>query len=86
MAGDYTGDGKADIVNYFPGNDTWWVGPSTGSGFGISLWSSGEETESLQVVVADIDNDGRSDLAGYDSATGSWRAGVSTGSSFSWTP
>ncbi len=27
--GDFTGDGKADVLFYFPGDDNWWVGSLT---------------------------------------------------------
>ena len=26
--GDFTGDGKADVLFYYPGDDNWWLGRS----------------------------------------------------------
>ncbi len=35
---DFNGDGRDDIANYFPANDSWWVSRSSGSAFTKPKW------------------------------------------------
>ncbi|MFI1796448.1 FG-GAP-like repeat-containing protein [Streptomyces sp. NPDC020379] len=96
VAGDFNGDGKADIgVLYDYGNRTaLWTFISTGTGFASpkQAWDSGSERWSWSAakpVAGDFDGDGRTDIAvlydygrtGSGNRTGLWTF-TSTGTGF----
>ncbi|HEX5753732.1 MAG TPA: RICIN domain-containing protein [Archangium sp.] len=88
MAGDFNGDGRADLVNVF--NDGWqtWadVHVSTGSGFVRKLWQNqgGNVWPGEKWLTGDFNGDGKVDLANvfYDNGLNSIEVHVSTGGSF----
>jgi hypothetical protein len=88
VTGDYTGDGKTDVMFHFGGNGDWWLGTSTGGWLVWSraaTWGSGLLEGSRLVLDGDFDGDGRTDVLTYASSDGSWSSGRSTGSTFTFT-
>ncbi len=93
VAGDFTGDGKADLAtlyNYGNSNTGLWLFPSTGTGFAspYRVWLSGAGNwtwANSEPVAGDFTGDGKADLAAlYDygnSNTGLWLF-PSTGTGF----
>jgi hypothetical protein len=85
VIGDYTGDGRTDVMFHFGGNGDWWLGASTGSSLiwnRAATWGSGLLESSRLVLDGDFDGDGRTDVLTYASSDGSWSSGRSTGSTF----
>jgi hypothetical protein len=87
VTGDYTGDGKTDVMFHFAGNGDWWIGASTGSALvwnRLATWGSGVLEGSRLVLDGDFDGDGKTDVLSYGSSDGSWASGRSTGSALVW--
>jgi hypothetical protein len=93
QAGDFTGDGKSDIVG-MTSSGVWYVAVTNASGTGSTnyAWGSWNPSAGWQDVrVADVNGDGKADIIGRTSY-GAWYAAISTGSSFnsqlwgSWSP
>ncbi|GLH99981.1 M23 family metallopeptidase [Phytohabitans aurantiacus] len=95
VAGDFTGDGRADaglLYNYGSGRSALFVAASTGSGFGWPQmwWDSGVgnfEWERVKLTVGDYNNDGRADaglLYNYGNARSALFVAASTGTGFGW--
>jgi hypothetical protein len=92
-AGDFDGDGKADITGRYLEGGQWWTAISTGSSFTTSLWATWNPAATwVDVQVADFNGDGKADLTGRYLQGGQWWTAISTGSSFttslwaSWNP
>jgi predicted outer membrane repeat protein len=80
--GDFTGDGKADLIGRDPSTGNWWVGTSTGTAFANHWWATWVRAVPwLDVQVGDFNSDGRMDIAGR-APDGSWWVSMSTSSSF----
>jgi len=84
MVGDFTGDGRDDIANYYPGNGTWWVSRSTGTTFTTpGMWADFATLSGWGIrLIGDYNNDGRDDIANAHSS-GNWIVSRSTGAAFS---
>ncbi|MDY0171020.1 MAG: FG-GAP-like repeat-containing protein, partial [Thermoguttaceae bacterium] len=83
MVGDFTGDGKADIVGRAVNSGDWWVARSTGSSFTNQKWGRwNPNIEFTSIMAADFTGDGKADIAGRIATTGDWWVARSTGSSF----
>jgi uncharacterized delta-60 repeat protein len=78
-AGDFNGDGKADIAGRASYDGSWWVASSSGTTFTHSQWGVWNEAAGWKDVrVGDFNGDGKSDIAGRTS-TGQWWMATSTG-------
>jgi hypothetical protein len=82
MTGDFTGDGKQDIVGRSSAGQ-WFVGVNNGSGFTNQLWTTWSTAVTwVDVHVGDFDGDGKADIVGRVLESGQWWVAQSTGSSF----
>ena len=87
--GDFNGDGKADFLFFYNGDQSLWQGLSSGtsltwsnvgseSGFG-NLIDGGHH-----MVAGDFNGDHLTDLLFYYNGDGNWWLGLSTGTGFNW--
>jgi len=81
LTGDFTGDGKRDVLFYYAGDGNWWLGASSGSALTWSQMATRAGAGDLahRFFVGDYDGDGKSDVAIYDSDDGSFAVGRSDG-------
>lgn len=82
FTGDFTGDGKMDFAFYYNGDQSFWLGTSTGTGFtwgNISTTSIGNWLDGAhRVHVADYNGDGKVDVSVYDESDGDVWFGITT--------
>ena len=81
VAGDFDGNGSADLAARDPASGEWWVSRSTDLGFTPTRFGARSVPWS-ECFVGDFNADGRSDLAGRNPATGRWRVFTSAGDRF----
>lgn len=70
VAGDFDGDGKADITVFRPGSGVWFIRLSTSGYSSYVTYQWG--TTGDRPVSMDIDGDGRSELTAFRPDTGQW--------------
>ena len=83
VSGDFTGDGRTDVMGYDPGNGSLWMGTNMGTSFSFSQWGTVAPASGWSFVAGDFTGDGHIDVMGYDPGDGSLWIGTNTGTSFS---
>lgn len=81
VAGDFDGNGSADLAARNPTSGEWCVSLSTDLGF-LPARFGARSVPWSECFVGDFNADGRSDLAGRNPATGRWRVFTSEGDRF----
>jgi hypothetical protein len=87
--GDFDGDGKADVLFYYNGDQSLWLGHSTGTAL---TWSTLGDTKGFgniidlghRVLAGDFNGDHKTDLLFYYAGDSNWWLGLSTGTGFTW--
>jgi hypothetical protein len=88
FAGDFTGDGKSDLLFYYAGDGNWWLGRSTGTGFDFRQAANTSGFGDLlgpshRMLRGDFDGNGKADVAFYYAGNGDLWLGLSSGSALS---
>jgi hypothetical protein len=89
LTGDFNGDGKSDVLFYYNGDSSWWMGVSNGTALtwhqaGNSAAAGNLVDWSYRMFSGDYDGDGKSDVAYYNSVDGSFWLGLSDGNQLAW--
>jgi hypothetical protein len=78
--GDFAGDGKTDILFYYPGDKNWWLGRFNGNG--AVTWNLAGNTTGFGQVwdgrpfwTGDFAGDGKTDILFYYKGDGNWWLG-----------
>ncbi|MFM7411887.1 MAG: peptidylprolyl isomerase [Planctomycetota bacterium] len=79
LAGDFTGDGRDDLVGQ-RSDGIWVVSASSGTAFSSAFWATFPSSQFG--TVGDFNADGRADVAVRNTANGAWRVLLSTGTAF----
>jgi hypothetical protein len=86
--GDFTGNGKTDLLMYYPGNATWWLGTITGQSM---TWNPvgntagfGQVADGRPFWTGDFTGNGKTDLLMYYPGNGTWTSGSLTSQSMQW--
>ncbi len=86
--GDYTGNGKSDVLFYDPSNQAWWLGTFNGTALSWTLAddSSGfGNTASDPTWIGDYTGSSQSDVLFYSPGDQHWWLGTFNGTALSWT-
>jgi hypothetical protein len=75
LAADVTGNGRAELLSFHPGNGSWWSSPGHADGsFGAPRRAATYATKSGwgAHLAADVTGDGRAELLSFHPGNGSW--------------
>jgi hypothetical protein len=79
--GDFTGNGRADVLFYFPGDGNWWLGVHDGDQllwrFAGNTSNFGQVWDGRPIWIGDFTADGRADVLFYFPGDGNWWLGAS---------
>jgi hypothetical protein len=86
---DFNGDGKAEVLFYYPGDDNWWLGTFSGN---TLTWALAGNTRGFghrindgrPFWIADVNGDGKMEVLFYYPGDNSWWLGVFTGNTLTW--
>ncbi len=81
LAGDYDGDGQAELAVYQNANGRWFIQNRAGT---LLLWGTPWGYQDTLPVSGDYDGDGRDDLAIYDPVKGHWYIRSVNGAVLAW--
>ena len=82
-AGEFNGDGRADIVGLDAASRDWFVSLSAGRTLNQRQWADWSSLPAtVDHLVGDFDGDGVDDIAGRQVADGRWRVGLARGTRF----
>ena len=87
--GDFTGDGKTDVLFYYPGDDNWWLGSITDGALNWRLVGNTKAfghniQDGRPFWIADISGDGRKDVLFYYPGDDNWWLGSITDGALNW--
>jgi hypothetical protein len=88
--GDFSGDGKSDVLFYNKGDGNWWLGTSAGT---TIAWTKAGNTSgfgnlldgSHALYTGDFDGNGKLDVLMYYNGDSNWWLGASDGANLTWT-
>ena len=87
--GDFTGDGKTDILFYFPGDMNWWLGAYDGTKLNWTLAGNtkgfGQVGDGRPIWTGDFTGDGKTDILFYFPGDMNWWLGAYDGTKLNWT-
>ncbi|MCA8969250.1 MAG: VCBS repeat-containing protein [Planctomycetes bacterium] len=86
---DFDGDGKTDVLFYYPGDHSWWLGRSTGEKLEWTLAGNtagfGNLDDGRPMFVLDVDGDRRQDVLFNYPGDHNWWLGRFSGTTLHWT-
>jgi Papain family cysteine protease/FG-GAP-like repeat len=86
---DFTGDGRADVLFYYPGDMNWWLGTFAGTQLSWNLADNtagfGQVGDGRPIWTADFTGDGRADILFYYPGDMNWWLGTFANKTISWT-
>jgi hypothetical protein len=87
--GDFNGDGKTEVLFYYPGDDNWWLGTFQGT---TLSWSDAGNTagfghginDGRPFWTGDFNGDGKTEILFYYPGDDNWWLGTFQGNALSW--
>ena len=83
LLGDFTGDGRQELLRFDPATGDWLGTRWTASGFATQRWGRFKTRTGWEHLVGDFSGDGRDEVASYHEGAGTWFVSRLSGSSLS---